>query len=310
MTKRAIEVAALLAALVLLSSFLPATASAGPGVTACSDFTAGNDCGGAQGDALCKDGMGAPDPTQDCFNTGDGCQCRPRVCCKCESLRGTSCDLPCTQTGVGLLVCVAACALLDDTNNDCNLKIVNQTTCPGDGNCPTTGCCSFNESSPAQSRSALLNACVETDQATCSLLPGAQFIVNGSCVGGLFGSCTAPTQTATATATATASNTATATLTRTVTLTATVTQTPTATLVPNGGECATPAQCSSMFCVDGVCCDTICDEPFQTCNQPGDPGVCQTIAAPAPALSLTGILGVIAVLTLVGAMALMWRRQS
>lgn len=303
MTKRVIGVAALLAALVLLSAFLPAIASAAAAPPACSDFNSGNNCGGADGDALCTDGMGAPDPTQDCFDTGNGCECRPRVCCKCESVSGSgSCDLPCTETGLGLLVCVAACAILDGTDNACNLKIVNQTTCADDDSCPTTGCCTFAETSTA--REAAVGVCVETDQATCGLLPSAQFIVDGSCEGGLFGTCASPTQTATATITATATHTATATLTRTVT------QTPTPTLVPNGGECSTPAQCSSTFCVDGVCCDTICDQPFHTCNQPGDPGVCQAITAPAPALSRMGMLAVIAVLALVGAMALMWRRQS
>jgi hypothetical protein len=302
MTKRAIGVAALLATLVLLSAFLAATAAASVAAPMCSDFNSGNDCGGAPGDALCPDG-------QDCFDTGDGCQCRPRVCCKCESVSGSgSCDLPCTQTGIGLLVCVAACAFFDDADNDCNLKIVNNTTCPDGGNCPTTGCCTFAETSNA--RAAAPSICVETDQDTCGLLPFSQFISAGSCTDGLFGACASPTQTPTATITATATNTATATSTGTATLTRTVTQTPTPTLVPNGGECATPAECSSTFCVDGVCCDTICDQPFQTCNQPGDPGVCQTIAAPAPALSRTGLLAVIAVLALVGAMALMWRRQS
>jgi hypothetical protein len=44
----------------------------------------------------------------------------------------------------------------------------------------------------------------------------------------------------------------------TFTPTGTPTSTPTNTPVPQGGTCATPAQCGTGFCVDSVCCDTAC----------------------------------------------------
>ena len=51
---------------------------------ACSDFT-GTACGDAAGDSLCA-------PEEDCIadNAGDTCECRPRVCCKCETEPGTT----------------------------------------------------------------------------------------------------------------------------------------------------------------------------------------------------------------------------
>jgi hypothetical protein len=137
-----------------------------------------------------------------------------------------------------------------------------------------------------------------------------------------------PTGTATATITATATNTATATATRTSTATATatstrtVTQTPTVTrtvtvtrtptntpLRDNGDPCMTPSQCESMFCVDGVCCDSRCDGPNELCNLPGREGTCLPITtSPAPALSTSGKLIGIAVLLLIALMRIRLRR--
>ena len=220
--------------------------AAAAGTAACAALN-GPDCGNAAGDALCLDAQNMPDPLQDCFDTGDGCQCRPRVCCNCESVSGSgssACNLPCTETGLGLLVCVGLCAIVNDPPDDtCNLQIVNKTIC-ADGACQTTGCCTFNETQPARTVSG--NVCVETDEDTCGLLGNLTvFIPDGTCNGGLLGECISPTPTATPTSTATA--TGTATNTPTGTNTGTVTQTPTNTLVPNGGECATPAECSSTF---------------------------------------------------------------
>lgn len=313
----------------------PDRAAAGPGT--CSALN-GPDCGGAMGDALCLDAQNMPDPLQDCFDTGDGCQCRPRVCCNCESVSGSgssACNLPCTETGLGLLACVGLCAIINDPpNTACNLQIVNKSQCDG-GACATTGCCTFNETQ--QARTVNGNICVETDADTCGLLGNLTvFVPDGSCSTGLIGACNSPTPTATptntATATGTATNTPTATNTHTATATATrtntathtptatntatgtntgtVTQTPTNTLVPNGGECATPAECSSTFCVDGVCCNTLCDQPLETCDDPINPGICSPITAPAPALSNAGLLIALFALAVVGTLALMWRQRQ
>ena len=95
-----------------------------------------------------------------------------------------------------------------------------------------------------------------------------------------------PTSTPTETPTATPTNTA----------TPTVTETP----VADGGSCATPSECQSGFCVEGICCDTICDQPRQTCVS----GTCVSTAAPAPAVSHRTLLLIVALLVAIGCFAL------
>src|SRR5262245_30866312 len=93
----------------------------------------------------------------------------------------------------------------------------------------------------------------------------------------------------------------------TPTVTETPTATPTNTPIPQGGACTTPAQCSTNFCVDGVCCDTACPEPLQ-CNVPGQVGTCgRAPAAPAPALTPTALL--LALVVLAGLAAIALRRR-
>jgi len=107
---------------------------------------------------------------------------------------------------------------------------------------------------------------------------------------------------------ATPTPTHTPTLTPTRTPTATPTNTP---LKANGQPCATPGQCQSMNCVDGVCCDTACTQADHVCNLPGREGTCLSItAAPAPAVSGIGKLLAIAVLLLVAGARLALRRGS
>jgi hypothetical protein len=286
---------------------LALTAIVGPRVTlagevACSDFN-GPNCGDAAGDAFCA-------PDFDCVDTGAGCGCRPRVCCKCETEPGTTatdgaCDLvPCTQTGIGLFACVTACLVIDaSTVDSCNLKVVNQTTCTG-GSCPTTGCCTVAPPGAMNPQAAQAGVCVETDAASCSLVSGA-FVLGGSCAGGLDGTCVSPTPTATPSATPTSTATATA------TATATVTQTPTATRTPqaDGASCTMPGDCSSNFCVDGICCNSACNRPFDTCNAPPAPGTCVQVA-PAPPVSRRGLFAGLALLTMIGAAALWHQRRA
>jgi hypothetical protein len=79
--------------------------------------------------------------------------------------------------------------------------------------------------------------------------------------------------------------------------------------VPNGGGCTTPAQCASTFCVTGVCCDTPCDEPGQTCKLPGRAGECLEIApAGAPTLSPWGLA--MAGIALIGLAAMTLKRLA
>lgn len=92
--------------------------------------------------------------------------------------------------------------------------------------------------------------------------------------------------------------------TSTPTNTPTVTPTATNTRFPNGTACTSPADCGSGFCIDSVCCDTACNQPSQACNLDGRVGTCSSTAAPAPAMSVRGLLAALAVLTVVSALAL------
>ena len=96
------------------------------------------------------------------------------------------------------------------------------------------------------------------------------------------------TNTPTDTPTVTATNTPTMTPTGTPSFTPTVT--PIATPVPQGGACATPAQCGTGFCVTGVCCDSACTDPLMLCNLAGQVGTCASTAAEAPTLTPWGLV--------------------
>jgi hypothetical protein len=73
--------------------------------------------------------------------------------------------------------------------------------------------------------------------------------------------------------------------------------------------CDTADQCLSDFCVDGVCCDTACDAPAESCNQTGRQGTCVPLPAPAPPLSRKGLFSVIALLTAFGVLSFSRRRR-
>jgi hypothetical protein len=114
-----------------------------------------------------------------------------------------------------------------------------------------------------------------------------------------------PTNTPTNTPTATPTNTPTQT--PTVTPTGTPTNTP---LVPIGGACATPAQCSTGFCVTGVCCDTACADPLMRCNLAGQTGTCASTAAEAPTLTPWGLIVAALLLTGIAGFALRYRMRG
>jgi MYXO-CTERM domain-containing protein len=95
----------------------------------------------------------------------------------------------------------------------------------------------------------------------------------------------------------------------TATTTATVASTPTATQIAQGGDCTDPAECSTTFCVDGVCCDTECTDPLMQCNLPGQEGTCASTAAAAPALTPWGLIAGLVLLAGTGAWAMRRRWQ-
>jgi hypothetical protein len=136
-------------------------------------------------------------------------------------------------------------------------------------------------------------------------LSNATFVEGVTCGEG----CVAPTATATATATpsSTPTATATATFSSTPTATATATATPTVPLA-DGADCVGSSQCSSMLCVDGVCCESTCDGPDESCNVPGLEGNCLSLAT-APAASNRGLLLALTLLLAVALVALVRRRR-
>ena len=117
-----------------------------------------------------------------------------------------------------------------------------------------------------------------------------------------------PTHTRTVTHTPTVTPSQTPTQTATVTNTPTITPTPT--LVPQGGACATPAQCSTGFCVDSVCCDSACTGPGEHCNVSNQAGTCTVQPAAAPALTPWGVLMAGVLLLGIGGFTLRRRMQG
>jgi hypothetical protein len=51
---------------------------------------------------------------------------------------------------------------------------------------------------------------------------------------------------------------------------------------PLGAVCASASECSTNFCVDGVCCASACSGTCQYCALPTSPGFCMTVAAHNP----------------------------
>ena len=66
-----------------------------------------------------------------------------------------------------------------------------------------------------------------------------------------------------------------------------------------GGSCVNPTDCESDFCVKGICCNSACDQPGQTCET----GICAT-PAPAPAVSHPALLLIVVLLVAIGCFAL------
>jgi hypothetical protein len=50
---------------------------------------------------------------------------------------------------------------------------------------------------------------------------------------------------------------------------------------PNGAACSTKADCGSGFCVDGVCCDMLCDGQCEACDVAGAVGTCTGVKGPS-----------------------------
>jgi hypothetical protein len=98
----------------------------------------------------------------------------------------------------------------------------------------------------------------------------------------------------------------------TPTATNTPAATATTTKVPNGGGCADPVDCVSGNCVDDTCCTDPSCPPGQSCDNPGNLGLCSADPlAPAPALSSGGGVLAVTLLIVVGAIALLrWRRTN
>jgi hypothetical protein len=49
-------------------------------------------------------------------------------------------------------------------------------------------------------------------------------------------------------------------------------------VAPTGAACTSALGCASMFCVDGVCCESACDGVCSACNEPGHAGECVVVS--------------------------------
>lgn len=82
--------------------------------------------------------------------------------------------------------------------------------------------------------------------------------------------------------------------------------------IPQGGECDPQADACAegLSCEDGVCCDRECGSPEQErCDLPDSVGVCTALPNPAPALSKTGLVVLVAMLVALGSLTLVRRRR-
>ncbi len=81
--------------------------------------------------------------------------------------------------------------------------------------------------------------------------------------------------------------------------------------VPNGGGCVDPDDCISGNCVDDVCCADASCPAGESCDNPGNAGMCSPDpSAPAPAVSRNGVMLALTLLIAVGGFALLRRRRS
>jgi hypothetical protein len=113
--------------------------------------------------------------------------------------------------------------------------------------------------------------CVETTAETCAI-PNGTFIAGGSCAGGVAGTCIAAA-------------------------------------LPDGAPCSSSTQCQSTFCTDGVCCNQACDGETESCNAPGQAGICTALPSPAPALSSNALVIALSLLIAVAWTTMRWQRN-
>ncbi|MBI5515501.1 MAG: hypothetical protein HY909_17100 [Deltaproteobacteria bacterium] len=60
-----------------------------------------------------------------------------------------------------------------------------------------------------------------------------------------------------------------------------------------GARCSAPSQCTTGFCVDGVCCDAACDGQCEACDTSGRSGMCTSVIGPprGSRMPCTGMAG-------------------
>ena len=221
----------------------------GGGLTG-SDASASQPDGGATGDAGAAPASSAggvlPPPANATCTTGTQCAsgfCVDGVCC--DAVCDGSCE-SCALTGK-----VGTCSPIKNTADD---------TCGGDSICDGLGACrrhlgsACTVSNECASGSCVDGVCcgsaacgtcqscaVPGSEGTCALVQRFTDDVNGDCSRDRncdgLGTCRSR----------------------------------------NGSRCAGDADCASLHCVDGVCCDQGCDGTCYSCNLPGSAGTCTPI---------------------------------
>jgi hypothetical protein len=244
-------------------------------------------------DAPCLDVTAANCAAANGESAGPGSSCPlvpPPACAQCETL-GACPATACVATVDSVVydfffdqVCTGSCNAVTSDDEACGVGTFS--ACPEE-----QGGCTLMDAEIA---------CLITNQASCTSLGGTYLGDGTDCEAEL---CPLASPTATATSTATVTATATA--------TATASDTPTPTPVAQGGACIDVGQCApDLFCRDGVCCESICDQPGQSCDVPGRRGLCVAdLPAPAPAATPRALLIGLAALLSIGAIALLRRQR-
>ncbi len=213
---------------------------------------------------------------------GLGAKAAYAVCCVCQAQTPpNTCSLNSVSSSCDN--CAAQCASVSGMMLAC---------CPGGG--------------PAESCQLLADSCGLLNGFCFQTASGRDGFCQGTCLGPTFTPIATPTPTATRTPTTTP------TITQTATVTHTRTVTPTRTLVPNGGACRNTADCvSGNFCVDDTCCAEPACPPGQSCDNPGNAGVCsQDPSQPAPVLSRGSVLATVILLLALGGVAVRRRQRG
>src|ERR1700687_1905403 len=206
---------------------------------------------------------------------------------------GSSCASICSNTGATSSACTDAVADCSACGCPQNIEVTTGAACLSPTHTPTTTPSSTPTLTPTPTDTPTQTP---TDTVTPTLPPPCTPTPTVT-----------PTDTPTQTPTQTPTPTPTGTPTHSPTITPTPSVTPTATPIGLGESCSSDTHSAATFCASGVCCNSACTGPLDSCTLPGRAGLC-TFAAAAPAVSSRGIVALGAALVGFGVFVL--RRRA